>query len=56
MTGALVYLEEISMHANELPICTACGSQFDADDSILPEHCQICDVSIPKTTKRYRPC
>ncbi|CAD6594018.1 MAG: hypothetical protein ASARMPRED_008372 [Alectoria sarmentosa] len=31
------------MHANELPICTACGSQFDADDSILPEHCQICD-------------
>lgn len=26
----------------EFPICTACGSQFDAQAS-LPKHCKICD-------------
>ena len=35
----------VNMLESELPICTACGSQFDAEASSPPDHCKICDVS-----------
>ena len=41
------------MSENELPICTACGSQFDAEASSPPDHCKICDVGI-HTQERER--
>lgn len=37
----------------EFPICTACGSQFEAQAS-LPKHCKICDVSIIKRKKEIK--
>lgn len=33
-----------NMNSDELPICTACGSQFDAaQNANSPERCKICD-------------
>ena len=34
------------MEDDHLPICTACGSQFDSEDGAPPERCKICDVNI----------
>ena len=32
------------MSSIELPICVACGSQYDASPTVKPTRCKICDV------------
>ncbi len=42
-------MNHFAMSQKELPICTACGSQYDSKPGVTPTNCKICDVRYSKT-------
>lgn len=44
--GSLLTRINMSDHDQDIPVCVACGSQYDFVDGEPPERCKICDVCV----------